>query len=165
MRNLHPGNIFISNENSNDVLITDAGLCQLRGVNRFQLSLHIDFVAPEIHRELQGNFGISTPQSDDELAYVEDPEAASIWSIGMIVKFLATGNVSVNLRHLTGKASPYSSELVDFIVRTLQETPGRRISASKLLSHPFIAKRGQHTSDCSAVLVENERARVKDKLD
>jgi hypothetical protein len=33
MRNLHPGNIFISNENSNDVLITDAGLCQLRGVN------------------------------------------------------------------------------------------------------------------------------------
>lgn len=94
----------------------------------------------------------------------------------MITKFLATGNTMPQLRPLTLKGTPYSNELLDFIIRTIQEVPSRRCKASDLLKHPFITKRkfkihdldgsSEYKSDreIHLVVLENERERIREKI-
>jgi hypothetical protein len=64
------------------------------------MSLHSDFLAPELVTEIWGNFQISTPKSDEIVSFPLEHDAADVWSVGMIAKFLATGKVSANLKPL-----------------------------------------------------------------
>ena len=147
MENLHPSNVFVSNAKNGDVLITDVGLSHLKGLQQSQLSVHTEFTAPEVllRWEQGANFLVSTPEAESpdvgSFTAMNDPESADIWSLGMLTKYLATGNTNPNLKPLTLKGTPYSSELVDFLFRCLQEVPSRRCKASILLKHVFITKR------------------------
>lgn len=47
MNNLHPNNVFVSNQNDGEILITDVGLNQLEGLQASKLSVHTPFIAPE----------------------------------------------------------------------------------------------------------------------
>ena len=152
MQNLHPNNVFVSNGNNGDILITDVGFGQIKGQARPELSVHNDFLAPELSNPKQSNYDITSAISEPtdqvmNFAYMNDPEAVDIWSLGIIVKFLATGNTSPILKPMCQKGTPYSSELVDFLQRTLCESPGRRMVASRLLKHPFITKRRDKIHD------------------
>jgi hypothetical protein len=73
---------------------------------------------------MHSNYDITSAISDthDQVgnyAYINDPEAADIWSLGIITKFLATGNTTSNLKPMFQKGTPYSNELVDFLQRTI----------------------------------------------
>lgn len=50
---------------------------------------------------------------------LNNPEAANIWSVGLLTKFLATGNTSPVLKQMLHTGMPHSDELIDFLARTL----------------------------------------------
>jgi len=162
--NLHPENVFLSNDGECDILLTDIGLGSLKGGRSNKLSVHMDFSAPEISQTRCE----SLSQSDETgmiLQTMEDSETIDIWSLGMLVKYMATGSTSINLKHLSA-GSVHSPELLDFLCRTLQDVPGRRMKTDKLHKHPFIkgVETGAKKTLVEQIMITNERDRVRDKL-
>ena len=47
MKNLHPNNVFLRNDDPGDVLITDVGFADLPGIAP-NLDMQAQFVAPEL---------------------------------------------------------------------------------------------------------------------
>lgn len=82
----------------------------------------------------------------------------------------------LQIRAVNMKGTHHSKELLDFLLRTLQEVPSRRSKASDLLKHPFITKRKFKIHDLDGsydyksdrkihiAMLENERERVKEKI-
>lgn len=71
---------------------------------------------------------------------------------------------------------PHSEEMIDFLLRTLQEAPGRRLTAKQLLNHSFIARRkfkakdlqgydmfSVVNSDFELTVWNNEKERIREK--
>lgn len=154
MGNLHPGNVFLSTDL--DIRISDTGLNNLRLNRQSKLSIHSDFLAPEQKAESYREFdAMSETEFDVQTAFggEDEPLLSDVWSLGMLVKLLATGSTTSSLKSLAGFLSP---ELLDFLSRTLQSVPGRRLKPAKLLSHPFISKCTEQTP--------RESDRIRDKL-
>ena len=81
---------------------------------------------------------VANGQIKHELSSSMMDESIQCFPVGLLTKFLATGNTSPVLKQMLQTGMPHTDELVDFLARTLQESPGRRLSASQLLKHPFI---------------------------
>jgi serine/threonine protein kinase len=79
--NLHPSNIFIDEDNPDDVLVTDVGFAYMTGMEP-ETKMQIEFSAPEV----RGKCGVEI-----EKAVHEFPHQCDLYSMGAIAKFLLFG--------------------------------------------------------------------------
>ena len=85
MKNLHPNNIFINQDNN--IIITDVGFVDIPGIST-NVGLQSKFTAPELR--------IQQSQTITEIAD-RHSGMADIWSLGKLVMLLAFGTVEIDL--------------------------------------------------------------------
>jgi len=118
--NLHPNNVFIDEDNADDVLVTDIGFTYMPSMDPIT-KMQLEFAAPEV----RGKSGILL-----EKAVHEAPATCDLYSVGAIAKFLLVGTVEYSADDLEGQIS---SEMQDFLRKVESENPFGRVAANPLL--------------------------------
>ena len=121
--NIHPGNVFIDEDDTEDVLVTDIGFAYMPNmdpVTKFQT----DFAAPEI----RGKSSMAL-----EKAVHEAPLNCDLYAIGAIAKFLLSGSCEYSADEM----EDISEEMQDFLRKVESENPFQRTAAGPLLRLPL----------------------------
>ena len=124
--NLHPGNVFIDEDNAEDVLVTDVGFTYMPSMDPVT-KMQTDFAAPEI----RGKSSMAL-----EKAVQESPNNCDLYAIGAIAKFLLVGSPDQSADEL----EEVSEEMKDFLRKIESENPYERMSANPLLRLPLFNK-------------------------
>lgn len=137
-QDIKPENILCENENYNKLILTDFGLSQMILPNKVLTDIcgTLEYVAPEI------------------LSLCGSGTEADLWSLGIILYLVYYGKLPFsgedkkqiinNIINENITLSPNKNLLAnDLISKLLEKNPKKRISAKKILTHPFITSEFQ----------------------
>ncbi|OMJ85483.1 hypothetical protein SteCoe_13169 [Stentor coeruleus] len=154
-RDLKPENILLLNENTFEIKIGDFGnACNFHTTSSMKgLFGSVYYLAPEVFKGIYN-------------------EKVDIWSCGIMLYVLLTGNIPYNPGslndikkqvvetpfQLTHEFSySFSGELEDFMKKILNVNPEKRLSASEALKHPWFDCGCGKKGDVKSMNINNER--------
>ena len=122
--NLNPNNVFVDEDNTEDVLVTDVGFAYMPGVVS-DSQMQQRFRAPEIRDKA----GVEL-----EKAIQDTPGNADIKSVSLIAMYLLLGDTEISIDEVEGEVSP---EMLEFLQKTESDNPLSRLAADPCLRLPL----------------------------